>query len=328
MASRKGKANGQHHPVETDTNLSETTPATPANDTTATTADTIAPTEQIPWKDAVREGKEIVAREREDYLRLGELADKVEPKYGDSTLAKYAEAIGKEKSTLYHCRKTYRAWKGILPPVAKSTHPTVLEVLASLPDRVAIITAEPKMSKRRAEVYRELKKDPHRDEILTAHPNLTCAKSARKIANAYDDDAGATHDAGNGSGDSKRWFNRVLTLATDAIREAAVADNELTPEQQCDLLLAVEQDLLPKVRKAGEALIKLADFVTALCEEPPQAVLEEGKRRLQANAAKLDTPEEREAKERKQRAAQEAVAPADVIVPPVQETAHIQAMGA
>src|SRR6266481_5382098 len=84
-------------------------------------AETSAPTETIPFDEAVREGKEILARSADaerDQLRLGEIADKLEPKYDDQTLAKYAKRIGIEQSTLNHYRTVYRHWKDILPPGA------------------------------------------------------------------------------------------------------------------------------------------------------------------------------------------------------------------
>jgi hypothetical protein len=89
----KDEANGQHHTVETDTNLSETTPAIPATETKAKTADTNESAACIAWDDAVAEGKAILAKvaqaERSPY-RLGELAHKVvHPKYGEEQMPEY-----------------------------------------------------------------------------------------------------------------------------------------------------------------------------------------------------------------------------------------------
>jgi flagellar biosynthesis GTPase FlhF len=54
--------------------------------------------------------------------KLGEICDKLEPKYGENTLARFAEDIGKNYSLLRDCRTTYRAWKEeIIKPKSFST---------------------------------------------------------------------------------------------------------------------------------------------------------------------------------------------------------------
>ena len=77
------------------------------------------PTETIPYDDAVAEGKEIVAKveaAERGWLRLGELADQIEPKYKDRTQAKLAAEIGVAKCTLDRYRTVYRSWEGKLAP--------------------------------------------------------------------------------------------------------------------------------------------------------------------------------------------------------------------
>lgn len=70
--------------------------------------------DEIDFNKAVTEGKKIVATALKSHeLRLGELADRVEPKYGDKTLLKFATAIGLHVATLNRCRSVYRAWKKI-----------------------------------------------------------------------------------------------------------------------------------------------------------------------------------------------------------------------
>jgi hypothetical protein len=270
----KGHANG-------GSNLNGQHPATPASDTSA-------PPEQILWKDAVREGREILAREREDKLRLGEIADKLEPKYDDRTLAKFAAALGISKSTLNHYRTTYRAWK-IVPPGAKSTPYAVLEALATVEDRVAVITAEPKMSKRRAEVHRVVKDHPKRDEILS-DPDLTCTKKARELMAGSANNTGNGKGSGDGDKETKRWFNNLVTRANEMIDEAAFANQQTTAKQRHALLMAADPDLLDTVRKAGEALVKLADRLDALLEEAADTVTKE--RAPRANAVRATTSKE------------------------------------
>jgi hypothetical protein len=265
------KANGQHS-VTSDTNRNGH--EQPANDASV-------PTEQIPWKDAVREGKEILAREREDKLRLGEIADKVEPKYRKETLAKLAEALGISKSTLNHCRTTYRAWEGILPPGAKSTPYAVLEVLATVDDREALITADPKMSKRRAEVHRVVKNHPQRDEILS-DPALTCATKARKLMSEYDA-GGAKRAEVQGldwlTDKSKGWLNKLAARNTDITGDAQTRNQPLTREQLHALVvaLAAAPSLPEEMRKASDELREQADWFDSLKDEARKTATGEGR---------------------------------------------------
>jgi hypothetical protein len=128
----------------------------------------------------------ILAKIKEaEYLPMliGEIADKTEPKYGDSTMEKLAEKRGMKLSTLNHYRTVYRAWKDILPPGAKFPF-AVLRELAAVPNRAELLMAEPNMSKRRAEAVRVLK--DHK-EIIAAYPDLTCSNKAREIRSKYDE---------------------------------------------------------------------------------------------------------------------------------------------
>jgi hypothetical protein len=283
----------------------------PATNTSAPTADTSEPNktngsanastsvERIPWNDAVPEGKEIVAkivaaeRDIERYQwRLGELAAKVETKYDDRTLAKFAKEIGIETSTLNHYRTVYRKWEGKLPPEdklppgAKLPSFTVLKELATVEERAELIEAEPKMSKRRAEVHKVLKDHPKREEIRRKYPDLTCTRQARDIMRSYDEGG-----AGNGKGkDYKRWFDALVKRCNEDTDEAAIVDQPMDLGQLRDLLGGIEPDLLDTVKEAGEAWLKLYDFLFKLCEEGPQAVLaerEERERRAKAHASDL-----------------------------------------
>jgi hypothetical protein len=72
---------------------------------------------RIPYEEAVDEGKDIVTKmdgeQRRYQMRLGELADKVETKYADRTVAKFAKEIGVATCTLkrYLSRLQGVGWK-------------------------------------------------------------------------------------------------------------------------------------------------------------------------------------------------------------------------
>src|SRR6516165_10066583 len=115
--------------------------------------DTSAPTDTIPYDKAVREGQAILAKiddAERGQLRLGELAHKLEKKYGDRTLAKFAAEIGVAKCTLDRYQTVYRAWEGKLAPGPISTSYAVLRELQTHPDRAQIIRKNPNLTKREA----------------------------------------------------------------------------------------------------------------------------------------------------------------------------------
>ena len=108
--------------------------------------------DSIPFNDAEHEGKELVHRLDSEWrqFRLGELAHRVKPVYGEGTLRKYAEAIGIALCTLDRYRTVYRAWAPILAPGRKLSY-AVARALASHPDRAEIIRENPEITKRNAE---------------------------------------------------------------------------------------------------------------------------------------------------------------------------------
>jgi hypothetical protein len=113
----------------------------------APNADTIA------WDDAVDEAKEILARieaAEQSNMRLGELAAKVETKYKDHTLAKFAKAIGRSACTVARWRDVYRAWNPAPGRELPSASYAVLRELATHPKREELVRENPKMTKMQA----------------------------------------------------------------------------------------------------------------------------------------------------------------------------------
>jgi len=69
-----------------------------------------------------------------------------------------------------------------------------------------------------------------------------------------------------------RWFKKLVDDANEAIRRARIADSVLEPEAERSLREVVEpsRELLKTLRQGGQALIKLADFLEALCQKKTQ----------------------------------------------------------
>jgi hypothetical protein len=198
----------------------------------------------IDFDAAVSEGKEILARAEGDQMRLAELADGIEPRYGDQTLERFAREIGVAACTLKRRRSVYRAWKDIGAPAPQCY--AVAQELATHPDRANIIRTNPDITKRQA---RQIMRERQRAEVVAA------PRDWRR-------------------NEWRRWFQAVVQLATKAIRDGAVADQPVAPEVRQILREVIEPHLLQTLRDGGEALIRLADFLEALIAEPEETTQE------------------------------------------------------
>jgi hypothetical protein len=200
-----------------------------ATDTTAARIGTIA------YDEAIDEAKEILARTDKDQIRLGELADKVQPLYGDRTLASFAKQISIAPCTLARYRSVYRAWAEIEAPGPVSYA-----------------------------VRRELQDHPDRAEIVKEQPNLTKAQ-ARKIMREFKGEPKLK----SGSPDwrrkgHERWFRAVIALANEAIRAAAVVDQSLKPADRRILAEFNDSKLLLTLADGSRALFKVYEFLRQL----------------------------------------------------------------
>jgi hypothetical protein len=196
-----------------------------------------APVDTIPWDVAVAEGSKLWARiehAERCQLRLGELADKVvHPIYGEETFSKFAAKLGIDEDTLGHFRTTYRAWKDILPPGAKFPSFAVLRELATHPDRAELIKAEPKMTKRRAEVHRVLRTHPQREKILRKFPDLSSASEAREAISAYEDSKKPKKDEWPTHRSADEWAKDCEGFRKDGLHVANMVSAMEATVRQC-----------------------------------------------------------------------------------------------
>jgi hypothetical protein len=102
------------------------------------------------YEDAVQEAQKILKQFDSGQMRLGELADKLEPRYGDNTLKRFAAEIGIAVCTVERYRDVYRAWKEIPAPGRELMSYSVARELAAHPDRAGIIERNPSITKRQA----------------------------------------------------------------------------------------------------------------------------------------------------------------------------------
>lgn len=112
--------------------------------------------------------------------KLGEICDKLEPKYGENTLAKFAEDIGKNYNSLLNYRTTYRAWKEeIIRPKSFST-------------------------------AREMNKLPSekKQEILVANPNITYKEAHHIVTEVNDVDKNSPRGENSEKQNPEMIFNK------------------------------------------------------------------------------------------------------------------------
>jgi hypothetical protein len=104
---------------------------------------------QIPYDQAVEDGRKLVTSMKDSQFELGRIADKLEPKYGEHTLERFAEDIGLDYGTLKSYRTTYKAWKD--EPVRPRSF-SVARALNRLPDKAFHIEKHPDMTVHDAEL--------------------------------------------------------------------------------------------------------------------------------------------------------------------------------
>jgi hypothetical protein len=200
----------------------------------------------IDYDTALAEGKQLVAKldaALAGKMRLGELADEIGRGYGDDRLRHFAKEIGIAACTLARCRSVFRAWKGA--PAPKSF--AVAQELQAHPNRVQIIERDPDISKRKARQFRR----------RLDRENRLAPDHLRE--------------------ETKRWFRAVIQRAGETIRSAHVADGVVEPGLRQLTREVVEPRLLPTLRDAAEALVRLAEYLENLTQEadlPEQVTLE------------------------------------------------------
>jgi hypothetical protein len=228
---------------------------------------------------AVREGKRILAEMERRWWRLCEIADSLEPRYGERTVERFAEDIGVIPCTFVRRMSVYQAWKSAPGPKCYPPCFAVARELQSHPDRFEIIRKNPDITKRKASEFARQWRE--QEQALAADDD-------------GDDDVGVGAEqvalplrASTRRDNNERWVTTLIQfsneaisdadrLRDEAIRFAGLVDAEVDAELQDTLRILFEPPLLAEVRKAGEtmkesaeALIALHDRLAELLAEPP-----------------------------------------------------------
>lgn len=201
---------------------------------------------EIGYEEAVAQAKQIIAKTASCQMRLGELADKIEKGYGEQRLRRFAADIGIAACTLERCRSVFRAWEN-QAPAPKSYS-----------------------------VAQELQAHPHRFELIRNNPDMT-KREARRIMRRLRTEQTQANFATHQREEQKRWFRAVIRHAGETLRDAAIADGEVSLELRQALRDIIEPTLLATLREAGSAVIRLADFLEQIAreEDPREQLLAE-----------------------------------------------------
>ena len=199
--------------------------------------DTTAPAAIIPFAKGLAEGKKILAeiedvRER-GHFRLGEIADKIETKYGDRTHAKLAEGWNIAPSCFKRYLSVYRAWKGknIGAPGAPIVPYSVLRELAGLEDREQIIR-----DKREAERLR------------------------REFGTDSSSSAQQTEPQGSFHKNKRRYLKDICNRQEEVRRKAEEALEDI--DEQLDELAQIAGKLtLENLRADAKVVVELAEVI-------------------------------------------------------------------
>lgn len=117
----------------------------------------------VPYDEAVAEAKKIMSDISMRQWKLGDLAKRIEPKYGEQTLTKFAKDIGLSPKTIYRYINVLEAWPEMSRP-RDFSFSTACE-LATLPNKEAIVAGNPNITATQARKLREeIRKDQQEEK--------------------------------------------------------------------------------------------------------------------------------------------------------------------
>lgn len=104
----------------------------------------------IPYDEAIKQVNALIGDAEKIQWKLGQIADRIQPKYGKATLEAFAHEVGVNYKTLLHYQRVYRAY-GVEISERPEISFSAAAVLVKHPDRVRLLTEKPTMTYREAE---------------------------------------------------------------------------------------------------------------------------------------------------------------------------------
>jgi hypothetical protein len=142
----------------------------------------------ISWDEAVEESLRLSKDLEVSQMRFGEIAYRLEPKYGESTLVRYAQLMKMKINTLQNCRSVYRTWHEDLK-VKNLPKFSIAKALVKHPERAKIVEERPNITEREAkEETKKLKGEQARYEQYTKQAMHVLTKRIVTRLNSFLDD--------------------------------------------------------------------------------------------------------------------------------------------
>jgi len=210
--------------------------------------------DQLEFDVAVTEAKGHIWSVEFHERKIGELADRVEPKYGDATLEKFAEAIGLPYESVKRYRSTYRKYKDANFGETSPPSAGVLAALQGHPKRDEIIKEFPKLKVREARTlasdYRKASEDDTTD-ITEAEPASTTGTPAQGQVKPKE---------GYLIIETRSWFEDAVRAARATFKYGHTAQERLD-SYVLTKALADPDDVERVLREGAKALTTLADAI-------------------------------------------------------------------
>jgi hypothetical protein len=212
-------------------------------------------------KDDVALGKRLAKQHSTNHDALGELADKIETKYGDGTLEDFAEAIGIAYSTLKNCRHVHRKWKA---SAVKPKTFSVAKALASYKDKDQYIQQHPNVTEKEARTYvrayKKAAKEKKEMEMLDSErKGFKLGNWTRAAEKLIKDMHKILLD---------KWERKLdaLSRRRRGVELGAVADLIMTLERSANMLLEYKEKF-----KASAMIHEYGDDIAPEAAEPDKA---------------------------------------------------------
>src|SRR5262245_17084025 len=243
--------------------------------------------DEAEYRAAVKEGKAICATMSGKQWALGDLALKVEKKYGEKRLERFAVDINfdGEGTTLSRYRSVCLAFPktGGRPRFFASA-----QILQTHRDRIQIVTNNPNISVREARELMEQGTTTQAEQSAENKEDDTEPNGGSNNVNSGEKGAkakGAKRIREEWSKDLSSFFSDGLEAANKAI---AVKNSiqQCTPEKNASLQKDVTPVWLEKIEQGSEALAWIRDWANGALEDEADTLIQKGRvRRTPARAS-------------------------------------------
>ena len=207
-------------------------------------------------------------------MELGELADRLQPKYGEKTLERFAQAIDLPLDRLNRCRSVYRAYKGIDIQGA-SPNFAVRQALQAHPLREEIIKENPELTMREARTLMKDWRTAHAEEAQTdPAEEPTPAPTQEPTPEPAPAPAPAPTEPWEVI-EARRWFDSVMPHVMAIIHSGHPSAKHLDAITMLCALRERLQETIAAFRLCGKVSTAWADAMEQALKPPPAPMFDD-----------------------------------------------------